>query len=141
MVSRAGFAQEPRHYERAFTAITTSARTQAGRRRRSQSATDTQVLLRAQPDALSQPRQQARFLCGLTSPAQSRARIGRNSLFGALESLRFADVLAWCSEEAQHLGHMRIRTAGLLLSETLVDGLVGNPLDQGVIDGFRLFQR
>ena len=36
---------------------------------------------------------------------------------------------------------MRIRTAGLLLSETLVDGLVGNPLDQGVIDGFRLFQR
>ena len=58
-----------------------------------------QTLLRSQPDALGQPRQQARFLCGLTSPAQSRARIGRNPLFGALESLRFADVLAWCSEE------------------------------------------
>ena len=100
VVSRAGFALEPRHYERAFTAIITLARTQAGRQRRSQSVTDTQALLRAQPDAPGQPRQQARFLCGLTSPAQSRARIGRNSLFGALDSLRFADVLAWCSEEA-----------------------------------------
>ncbi len=58
-----------------------------------------QTLLRSQPDALGQPRQQARFLCGLTSPAQSRARIGKNPLFGALESLRFAEVLAWCSEQ------------------------------------------
>ncbi|WP_414676462.1 RecQ family ATP-dependent DNA helicase [Longimicrobium sp.] len=49
-----------------------------------------------QPDALGAPRQLARFLCGLTSPAVSRARMGRHPLFGALEDHRFADVLAWC---------------------------------------------
>jgi ATP-dependent DNA helicase RecQ len=48
------------------------------------------------PDALREPRQQARFLCGLTSPALSRARLGRHPLFGALERHRFGDVLAWC---------------------------------------------
>ena len=50
----------------------------------------------SQPEALGEPRQQARFLCGLTSPAVSRARLGRHPLFGALEDRRFADVLAWC---------------------------------------------
>ena len=55
-----------------------------------------------QPDALGEPRQQARFLCGLTSPALSRARLGRNPLFGALEFLRFADVLVWCEEAPDH---------------------------------------
>ena len=57
-----------------------------------------QILRSAHPDALGQPRQQARFLCGLTSPAQSRARLGRSPLFGVLASLRFADVLEWCEE-------------------------------------------
>jgi len=47
-------------------------------------------------DALHEPRQQARFLCGLTSPALARAKISRHALFGALERLRFGDVLAWC---------------------------------------------
>ena len=46
--------------------------------------------------ALSQPRQLARFLCGLSSPAQSKARIGRHPLFGKLENYPFAEVLAWC---------------------------------------------
>ncbi len=56
--------------------------------------------LRAQhPNALADPRQAARFLCGLTSPALSRARLGRHPLNGALETLRFADVLAWCAGE------------------------------------------
>jgi ATP-dependent DNA helicase RecQ len=55
------------------------------------------LALRAQhPAALGQPRQLARFLCGLTSPAQSKARIGRHPLFGKLETYRFAEVLAWC---------------------------------------------
>ncbi len=53
----------------------------------------------SQPDALGEPRQAARFLCGLSSPAQARARLGRNPLFGALESLRFGDVLAWCKAD------------------------------------------
>ncbi|HEX9995647.1 MAG TPA: ATP-dependent DNA helicase RecQ [Abditibacterium sp.] len=46
--------------------------------------------------ALEQPRQLARFLCGLSSPAQSKARIGRHPLFGKLEKYRFGDVLSWC---------------------------------------------
>jgi ATP-dependent DNA helicase RecQ len=55
-----------------------------------------QALRASQSDALGEPRAQARFLCGLTSPALARARIGRHPLFGRLEALRFADVLAWC---------------------------------------------
>jgi len=46
--------------------------------------------------ALAVPRQRARFLCGLTSPATTRAKLGRNALFGVLAERRFADVLAWC---------------------------------------------
>jgi ATP-dependent DNA helicase RecQ len=54
----------------------------------------------AQPDALGRPRQLARFLCGITSPATSRAKLTRDPLFGALAERRFADVLAWCSDGA-----------------------------------------
>jgi ATP-dependent DNA helicase RecQ len=43
---------------------------------------------------LASPRQEARFLCGLTSPAASRARLGRHPLFGALADLPFERVLA-----------------------------------------------
>jgi ATP-dependent DNA helicase RecQ len=46
--------------------------------------------------ALGSPRQQARFLCGLTSPATTRARLTRHPLFGALAQHRFVEVLAWC---------------------------------------------
>ncbi|RYX84999.1 ATP-dependent DNA helicase RecQ [bacterium] len=48
------------------------------------------------PEALKTPRQLARFLCGLSSPALSKARLMRNSLWGCLEGYRFGDVLAWC---------------------------------------------
>jgi ATP-dependent DNA helicase RecQ len=48
------------------------------------------------PDALATPRQQARFLCGLTSPATTRAKLTKDRLFGSLAERRFADVLAWC---------------------------------------------
>jgi ATP-dependent DNA helicase RecQ len=51
-------------------------------------------------DALGEPRQQARFLCGLTSPALSAARLSRHALFGALEQYPFAKVLAWCAERS-----------------------------------------
>jgi ATP-dependent DNA helicase RecQ len=44
--------------------------------------------------ALSSPRQLARFLCGLTSPAASRARLSRDPRFGALADVPFAQVLA-----------------------------------------------
>ena len=52
------------------------------------------------PDALGTPRQQARFLAGITSPATTRARLSKHTLFGALGTRRFAEVLAWC--EAVH---------------------------------------
>ncbi|HET6174666.1 MAG TPA: RecQ family ATP-dependent DNA helicase [Gaiellales bacterium] len=48
------------------------------------------------PDELGQPRQLARFLCGLSSPATTRARLSRHELYGALAAHRFADVLAAC---------------------------------------------
>jgi ATP-dependent DNA helicase RecQ len=49
----------------------------------------------AHPEALGEPRQAARFLCGLSSPALTRAKLSRHPLFGALEARRFAEVLAW----------------------------------------------
>ncbi len=44
--------------------------------------------------ALRAPRALARFLCGLTSPATTRARLTRNDRFGLLEHVPFPDVLA-----------------------------------------------
>ncbi len=44
--------------------------------------------------ALRQPRQLARFLCGLSSPAATRARLGSHDAFGALEHFPFPKVLA-----------------------------------------------
>jgi ATP-dependent DNA helicase RecQ len=56
---------------------------------------DLQALARAHPRALAEPRQLARFLCGLTSPATTRARLSRHALFGALSEKRFARVMAF----------------------------------------------
>jgi ATP-dependent DNA helicase RecQ len=44
--------------------------------------------------SLNSPRQIARFLCGLRSPATSRARLTRHDCFGLLEHLPFREVLA-----------------------------------------------
>jgi ATP-dependent DNA helicase RecQ len=43
--------------------------------------------------ALATSRQLARFLCGLTSPASTRAQLTRHAAFGLLADLPFADVL------------------------------------------------
>ena len=48
------------------------------------------------PEALGQTRQLARFLCGLSSPATTRAKLSRHELYGALAAHRFGDVLAFC---------------------------------------------
>jgi ATP-dependent DNA helicase RecQ len=48
------------------------------------------------PAALGDPRQQARFLCGLSSPRLTQAKLSRHALFGVLEGRHFSDVLAWC---------------------------------------------
>ena len=43
--------------------------------------------------ALNTPRQLARFLCGMASPAATRARLTRNSAFALLADLPFSEVL------------------------------------------------
>ena len=43
---------------------------------------------------LRQPRQLTRFLCGLSSPAATRARLSRHDHYGALECIPFQTVLA-----------------------------------------------
>src|SRR4051812_9212129 len=53
------------------------------------------ALREGHPDALSTPRQQARFLAGITSPATSRAKLTKDPLFGSLAERRFSEVLAW----------------------------------------------
>jgi ATP-dependent DNA helicase RecQ len=58
-------------------------------------ALDTLAVANAQ--ALGAPRQRARFLCGIASPATSRAKLTREALFGSLADRRFAEVLGWCS--------------------------------------------
>ena len=52
--------------------------------------------------ALGTPRQLTRFLCGLRSPASSRARLTRHDVFGLLEHVPFADVLVFT--ESLNLG-------------------------------------
>ncbi len=59
-------------------------------------AAEIESLRRAHPEALGHPRQRARFLCGLSSPALTRAKLSRHPLNGALEGRRFSEVLAWC---------------------------------------------
>ncbi|HEX8550935.1 MAG TPA: RecQ family ATP-dependent DNA helicase [Abditibacteriaceae bacterium] len=57
-------------------------------------------LLEEHHAALVAPRQIARFLCGLSSPALTQNKLSKHKLFGALQTHRFADVLAWCEEIA-----------------------------------------
>ena len=60
-------------------------------------AAEIAALARDQPAALGSPRQLARFLCGMSSPGLTRARLTRHRLFGVTEDRPFAEVLAWCS--------------------------------------------
>jgi ATP-dependent DNA helicase RecQ len=62
-------------------------------------ADDVKQLRSSHPEALGEPRQVARFLCGLTSPALTKAKLSRHELFGRLEEHRFGDVLAWVRAE------------------------------------------
>jgi ATP-dependent DNA helicase RecQ len=55
------------------------------------------ALVEAHPAALAEPRQQARLLCGITSPATTRTRLTRDPLFGALRDRPFAAILDWCA--------------------------------------------
>jgi hypothetical protein len=59
-----------------------------------------EALQAAHPGALGAARQRARFLCGLSSPATSRAKLTRGPLYGVLAECRFADVLGWSEARA-----------------------------------------
>jgi ATP-dependent DNA helicase RecQ len=50
--------------------------------------------------SLRTPRQRARFLCGIGSPAATRAKLRGHPLFGVLESTPFKDVLAFVEGQA-----------------------------------------
>jgi len=68
------------------------------KRRKSRSVTDDELLAvkRIAEDrhaALASPRQLARFLCGMSSPASTRARLAKHDAFGLLADLPFAEVL------------------------------------------------
>jgi ATP-dependent DNA helicase RecQ len=52
------------------------------------------ALIKARHPALRHPRQLARFLCGLSSPAAFRDRLYRHDDFGLLAGLPFYEVLA-----------------------------------------------
>ncbi len=51
------------------------------------------VLVTENHSQLSSPRQLARFLCGMPSPATTRAKLTKNDAFGLLSDLPFAEVL------------------------------------------------
>lgn len=55
-----------------------------------------QALAQEYAAALSHPRQQARMLCGLTSPALIRAKLTKHPFFGMCAGHRFHEVLEWC---------------------------------------------
>lgn len=59
---------------------------------------DALVRLREEhPRAVGEPRKLARLLCGLGSPAITKAKLSRSPLFGALGAYAFADVMAHCA--------------------------------------------
>lgn len=57
-----------------------------------------EALRLANPEALGLPRQQARFLCGLSSPALSKAKLTRHRCFGVWDERPFAEVLEWVGD-------------------------------------------
>lgn len=59
-------------------------------------------LLRENHPALQTARQLTRFLCGLTSPATTRARLQRDQRYGRLAHLPFLTVLRWVLQENRH---------------------------------------
>ena len=52
------------------------------------------ALKQEQADVLTSPRQLSRFLCGITSPHISRNKLSTHTLFGSLENVPFAEVIA-----------------------------------------------
>ena len=56
------------------------------------------ALRRNYPDALSSPRQIARFLCGLNSPLLTQTKLNRHADFGVLAEIPFQNVMQAAEE-------------------------------------------
>jgi ATP-dependent DNA helicase RecQ len=56
------------------------------------------VLRHKYPDALSSPRQIARFLCGLSSPLLTQTKLNRHEDFGVLAEIPFQNVIQAAEE-------------------------------------------
>jgi ATP-dependent DNA helicase RecQ len=56
-------------------------------------------LQRKQAEILTTPRRLSWFLCGITSPRLSRSKLNAHALFGSMEKVPFADVLARTEQE------------------------------------------
>lgn len=54
------------------------------------------ALILENPTALGTPRRRAKFLCGLSSPSFTKARLNRHSLYGSTEAYRFEEVVGFC---------------------------------------------
>ena len=66
------------------------------RRRRAPDLALIQAVREENHQALASPRQLARFLCGISSPRASRARLARHPAFGSQMDAPFSEVLAAC---------------------------------------------
>ena len=55
-------------------------------------------LVEREERALATPRQRTRFLCGISSPATTKAKLQAHPLFGALEGVPFQEVLDMVKE-------------------------------------------
>ncbi len=63
-------------------------------------------LLIEKADVLASPRAIARFLCGVSSPALSRAKLSGHKLFGVLAAVPFGQAVAWAQAVMPKVNHL-----------------------------------
>lgn len=63
-----------------------------------------QALRRENPDVLNEPRAVARFLCGVTSPHLTHAKLTRNELFGRFDAVPFNTIMQWAEQAHNAVG-------------------------------------
>lgn len=62
---------------------------------------EAKVVQREHPEVLGDPRALARFLCGVTTPWLTKAKLGKHRLFGRLDEMPFGVVLEHAQSEGQ----------------------------------------
>jgi ATP-dependent DNA helicase RecQ len=56
---------------------------------------------RTHPEIFTEARETTKFLCGLTSPKFTKAKLSKHALFGKLEKIPFMIVLEWCKSNLE----------------------------------------